>query len=353
MAANTVLRLDSTTKTFAVDKAPPYAYTINYSDGSSADHQVRFFTPLLSSGGQHYTHNTITMSADFEIEIDYKLANLTTDNALIGDTDALSGDIWRINGNINSMLIRLGGSTYTTTGSYTEDLKLNTAKMTRVGTTVKIFRNNIEIYSGTISLVDFTIDMVGTRQNGAFDTFNGILANYKVTNIASLVMDAPIDRQYTAAAPTVINKADATKPLTAINLNNAGSLFTDSDTYGWISGNILSSPTSLSADVWTDNGNGSYTISQPDNAGFKSLQFTASVVDYKYLLEYDNTDSTNVNNSVEIFQNGYITPATAGSNAVLVTAQMDRAPYFIAAENSAFTQTISNLTYKQILEIAQ
>jgi len=313
----------------------------------------RFFTPLLGSGVQHYTHNTITMSADFEIEIDYKLYNLTTDNALIGDTDALSGDIWKINKDNNSMLIRIGGTTYTTTGSYTEDLKLNTAKMTRVGTTVKVFRNDVEIYSDTIALADFTIDMVGTRQNGAYDSFSGILANYKVTNIASLVMDAPLDKQYTASAPTVINKADANNNLTAVNLDNAGSEFTASDTYGWLGENNVGAPTRISDD-WTNNGDGSYTIDTPDgNYGDCELQFGVSEVGFTYFVEITMNEPTGNSNLRMRSSYPNIDFTTAGDYSKLVTALSSACPKFNRRGGAhAFAQTLSNLSNRQVLEVA-
>ena len=322
-------------------------------EGKANSTVTRIFTPLLGSGVQHYTHNTITMSADFEIEIDYKLYNLTTDNALIGDTDALSGDIWKINKDNNSMLIRIGGTTYTTTGSYTEDLKLNTAKMTRVGTTVKVFRNDVEIYSATIALVDFTINMVGTRQNGAYDSFSGILANYKVTNIASLVMDAPLDKQYTAAAPTVINNADANNPLTAVNLDNAGSAFTSSDTYGWLGENNVGAPTRISDD-WTNNGDGSYTIDTPDgNFSDCELQFGVSEVGFTYFVEV--TVNEPVGNSSLRLRNcdPNIDFRTAGDYSGSVVAASSACPVINRRGGARpFIQTISNISNRQVLEVA-
>ena len=294
------------------------------------------------------------MSADFEIEIDYKLYNLTTDNSLIGYTDSSFGDLWRINKNNNSMLISLGGTTYTTTGSYTEDLKLNTAKMTRVGTTVKVFRNDVEIYSDTIALADFTIDMVGTRQNGAYDSFSGILANYKVTNIASLVMDAPLDKQYTASAPTVINKADANNNLTAVNLDNAGSEFTASDTYGWLGENNVGAPTRISDD-WTNNGDGSYTIDTPDgNYGDCELQFGVSEVGFTYFVEVTVNES--VGNSNIRMRSCYpnIDFNTAGDYSELVIAGSSTCPKFNRRGGAnAFVHTISSLSSRQVLEVAE
>jgi hypothetical protein len=66
----------------------------------------------------------------------------------------------------------------------------------------------------------------GAGENNNFNTFTGFLAYAKVYNDDALVIDAPLDKQYTAENPTVINKADASNNLTAVQLDNAGQLFT-------------------------------------------------------------------------------------------------------------------------------
>jgi hypothetical protein len=314
----------------------------------------RIFTPLLGSGSQHYTFNTVTLAGNFEVQADYCLSDLTVDNAIFGDTDSSGGDLLRINKNTSSMLIRIGGSTFTTTGSYTEDQKLNTVKMTRVGTTVKIFRNNVEIFSETIALVDFTLNMLGTRQNGAFDNFNGYIANFKATDVSTLVMDAPIDKQYSAADPIVINKADSSNNLTAINLNNAGSEFIASDDYGWIDTfNIWGQNIFAVREAWADNGDGTFTTDVENAAtqirnSFQIEEGTRILASYK-LSASPTPAAPRIVQGNQIFQ----FEADNINPSVLFSAESaNNQRIYFGGSGYALGIVISEITYNRVLEIA-
>jgi hypothetical protein len=112
--------------------------------------------------------------------------------------------------------------------------KLNTLKIKYVAATgsISVFVNGVldtEAAGKGFSLPDMT-DLrkfsVGAEARNNGGGFTGYLADFKVTNGSTLVIDAPLDKQYTAENPTVINKADASNNLTAVNLDNAGQLFT-------------------------------------------------------------------------------------------------------------------------------
>jgi len=122
----------------------------------------------------------ITFAGDFEIEIDYQLTVLTDSHAFCGGT---GNDLFRVDGASNTMLYRIGNSTYTTTGAYTEDSKLNTAKMVRTGGTIKVYRNNVEIGSSSVAVVDWSVFELGKRY--IYDFFKGSISNVKLTNITT------------------------------------------------------------------------------------------------------------------------------------------------------------------------
>ena len=224
MAANTVLRLDSTTKTFAVDKAPPYAYTINYSDGSSADHQVRFFTPLLESGSQHYTYTQVNLTGAFEVNLKYYTTDASAGTIIGRDEDYRATQIM----SNSSLRIRWVGGQVLTPANVVLVNKLQHLRMKRDSNdALTVFVDDMDnpVVTETGASGTFSFDRLGTY-NDDLIMFDGYIADFKITNGSTLVIDSPIDKQYTAAAPTVINKADANNPLTAVNLNNAGQPFT-------------------------------------------------------------------------------------------------------------------------------
>lgn len=365
MAANTVLRLDSTTKTFAVDKAPPYAYTINYSDGSSADHQVRFFTPLLGSGAQRYEVDTPpSFNAGFEVE--FKFYGLPQNNKKVFSFCDSSNDLVNLDitddGTITYFSKGVDGNTKREGVINIGNTKLNTINLIYDPSTT----NEMTVKVNTITDISFSVptgripdltDIIAMKF-GVESTFNGggltgYLADFKVINGSTLVIDSPIDKQYTAAAPTVINKADASNNLTAVNLDSAGSEFTSSDTYGWLGENNVGSPTRISDD-WTNNGDGSYTLDTPDgNYSDCELQFGISEVGFTYFVEV--TVNEPVGNSNLRMRNCVpsIDLPTAGDYSGLVIAEIPGFPNINRRGGARpFVQTIFNISNRQVLEVA-
>lgn len=364
MAANTVLRLDSITKTFSVDKAPPYAYTINYSDGSSADHQVRFFTPLLGSGSQRYEVDTPpSFAGDWEWEIDVYGAPQADKKimTIVDGAGAVFNVVSYFTGNINTARIFSNKGIGFNGNIVLLNNKFNKLKIRYVLATEKlsITVNNVLDVEGTFSLsvmpdmTDIVKFSVGVEAGNNGGGFTGYLANFKVINGSTLVIDAPLDKQYTAAAPTVINKADANNPLTAVNLDNAGSAFTSSDTYGWLGENNVGVPTRISDD-WANNGDGSYTLDTPDgNFSDCELQFGVSEVGFTYFVEATVDDPVG-NSSLRIRNcDPNIDLPTAGDYSGLVIAEISGFPNINRRGGARpFVQTISSLSNRQVLEVA-
>ncbi|URC15438.1 hypothetical protein JLT2_70 [Paraglaciecola Antarctic JLT virus 2] len=230
MPGSIVLRLDSVAKTFAVDKAPPYNYTINYSDGSSANHEVRFFTPLSRAGSQSYTLDSdISLPNDFIIKQNV-VFNPSSENSfyqLCGKTSGFKINFFGNNFSNNSLsnAIEFDNFYFTNALVGMDRAKLNEISFVRVGTSLSLFINEAQVGSSVTYTRTPIVATYGTGNVG-FAFFDGDLSDLFIDKASTIVLNAPLNRQYTAAAPTVTNKADSSNNLTAVNLNNAGQAFT-------------------------------------------------------------------------------------------------------------------------------
>ena len=179
----------------------------------------RYFTELSSATQQHYTLNApVTLTGDFEISVDF-VYYVGSGELLSGDASGVLEDAFRfiavssrfrmvINGVFVDYLI--------TAENYTVG-KLYTAKITRVGGTVTVDVNgDTNSNSGSASSFPFTISHVGARIDGGF-LFNSYLANLKITDGSTLVVDLPIDEDF-GATSTEVNRADNSNNATAINI---------------------------------------------------------------------------------------------------------------------------------------
>jgi hypothetical protein len=224
--SNVVIRLDNAQKFIEIAKTAPFSGVITYADGTTATFSriasiiSRFFTPLLASGQQRYTFNTITLDADFEIEVDFATTSTVNFNMLLGKIGSADGFIAIRNGTTISSRFNGVGATLI---NHNVDGKLTTLNIKRTSGTLV---TTIGASTNTITNSNpFEIDILGAYNTNSF-SFTGFLANAKITKGSTLVIDAPLDKQYTASNPTVINKADSSNNLTAVNLDNAGQLFT-------------------------------------------------------------------------------------------------------------------------------
>ena len=193
----------------------------------------RYFTELSSATQQHYTLNApVTLTGDFEISVDF-VYYVGSGELLSGDASGVLEDAFRfiavssrfrmvINGVFVDYLI--------TAENYTVG-KLYTAKITRVGGTVTVDVNgDTDSNSFSASSFPFTISHAGARIDGGFP-FNSYLANLKITDGSTLVVDLSIDEDF-GATNTAVNLADNSNNATAINITaSEGKNFDDVNTW--------------------------------------------------------------------------------------------------------------------------
>jgi hypothetical protein len=179
----------------------------------------RIFTPLLGSGSQHYLVNTPPVfNAGFKVE--FLLAGtFKADRRVFGITDT-AGNIFTVitrpDGGVGVFSRGAGSNKFVaTSGVDVLDGKLNKINLIYddAANTLKVSNNGTLVLNETLNsnqvpdLTNIDIMKVGAGENNNFVTFTGFLADFKLYNDDVLVIDAPLDKQYTAIQPTVINKA--------------------------------------------------------------------------------------------------------------------------------------------------
>lgn len=149
-----------------------------------------FLTFPAASAASVELKSAITLSGDFEIEIDQSKSVDTGATALFGS----SGSFLRLGGDSYQYMIN---SNYVSTGvTGTVDGTLTTVCFKRIGSTVSISENDTVIDSRTASTDDFVIEHIASRGSSG-NHFNGILANFKVwaggdRSTGTLLADFPL-----------------------------------------------------------------------------------------------------------------------------------------------------------------
>lgn len=139
----------------------------------------RFFTEFLTSVNSHATFtNTITLSGDFEIEIQFSTTDVSGFPSLFsGVTDG--DEAWGyIDISAEKVVIRLGGTSFTSSAPGTpNDGKINTAVFKRVSGNVTVSLNG-NVGAAGFYLPDVSIVEIARRTT--FGYFNGFIANLKI-----------------------------------------------------------------------------------------------------------------------------------------------------------------------------
>jgi len=326
----------------------------------------RFFTPLLGSGSQRYEVDIPPSFAgnwEWEIKIaglpqrdtklitiqdtNFKVFNLGTSNFSPNNTARLysntgigfTGNTVILNNKLNTLILKYVAST--------ERLTLTVNGVIDVD-----FNSSISNFPDMTSLLKFSVGVEASNNGGGF---TGYLADFRVHNEGALVIDAPLDKQYTAEAPAVINKVAGGTGLTAVNLNNAGSEFTASDDYGWVDTFNFINLESLSiGDAWTDNGNNTYTTTQ--------LASNSQIAQGKVIPE-------GVRMLASYSLDSPVSPSTQrirSGNDVFLFGGDNLAPTELYTSDGSFSQrvyfeggayqlgvTLSKLSFRKVLEIAE
>lgn len=191
----------------------------------------RYFTEFLSSVNSYgESTDTITLNGDFDIEFD-AVFNLSGNQTVLGGNTVVNdivvfGSASFDPGRLRLVIDSVNADFTGFIGGVTN--KLDKVRIKRTGGTIEAFLNGVskgtQSNSGTL-----TIDQLARRDVGNY--FDGFLANLKIHDQGTLVLDSPMDDK--PDSPYFVNKAA-------------------------VLGSELFNAPSLSSN-WSDNGGGSYT----------------------------------------------------------------------------------------------
>jgi len=176
---------------------------IIFSPVSSGSSTSRYFTDLASVSAQYYTIPSIALSGDFEVEGKFTTVGAST-QVLIGSTT--SHYVAQVSNNWN---VSISGVTSNFGSSVAEqDGKLHTYKLTRVGSTIEFFID--EVSRGTTGTQTGTFTLSNIGSNPTF-YWPGVLADVKIwkdgdRNTGTLVRDYPLNEDF-SQTDIVVNSA--------------------------------------------------------------------------------------------------------------------------------------------------
>jgi len=156
-----------------------------FGGGAGSGKRTRYFTELTAAGSQHYTIPTVTLTGDFEVEVEFSTTT-TTNQILMGDSHAAS---YYFNFDVSKFTVWIAGiqHNYLHTAYTPHDGKLHKIKYKLVGTSLELFLDDISL--GSLTVVPYTGSnsfVIGnSNANNAY--FNGIISNVKITDAGTLV----------------------------------------------------------------------------------------------------------------------------------------------------------------------
>lgn len=151
----------------------------------------RFFTTLKPASFDHFIIPTLTLTGDFEIEMEFVRLSDTT-QVLLGEIGATSDFIACFAG--NSFQLRLNGSNVPAViFTNADDGKLHKIRYKRIAGVITTF------FDGVLKATDtnantFTTDRIGRNLSGIF--WDGIIANVRITDAGTLIRDYPIGENW-------------------------------------------------------------------------------------------------------------------------------------------------------------
>ena len=183
----------------------------------------RYFTTLQSASSQYYNIPTVTLTGDFQIEVDFSLTSLTGDHCLIGDSTGQN--TIRVDATNGGIDVFIGGVlTIVSDGSFTADSKFNNMLFKRVGTTWTIEYNGVQIYTNTIALSNFECSTISKRFGAFPNYFNGVISEVKITDGTDLIRYYKLDEDLSATSTIIDSGSDGSNG-TAISISSS-ELFT-------------------------------------------------------------------------------------------------------------------------------
>jgi hypothetical protein len=310
---------------------------------------TRYFTTFDSVAQTRIDLSSpITLAGDFEIEVEFSLSDLTGDFCFTSDYGAGADDFFRIDATNGSFDLKVGGTFYSDDAAFTADNKLHTVLLRRIGTTLTRVYDGVEIGSAPVNISNFTVAAIGARDTFP-NYFDGIIANLKIWDAGTLVLDMPIDGQY-GTDSTVINNVGANG--TAVNFVDTDSeLYTFDAEYGWlgeervVNGGFDTDTDWTKGTGWTiENGKANFAGSDSNISQFNIIDIGKS-----YVVTFD---VSNVASGQLAFRNpsnvSAFAVASEGSYTYAFTAESD---HTIFRSETSFSGSLDNVSVKRILEI--
>ena len=197
----------------------------------------RFFTELQSSLSQRYTIPTVTLTGDFEIEVDF-MTTATTGFPNILSSSAFADGMLLYQHGANGTIqfgTRISGTETGLTGPIVNDGLLHTVNIKRVGNVFTMLTDGANSQSYTLAGTTCGVSFVGTTSL-LDNLFNGIIANLKITDGTTLTHDLAFDEDFgTTSIAVNIGSIGAAGNATAVNITSSElfTLHTETDPDEW------------------------------------------------------------------------------------------------------------------------
>ncbi len=202
----------------------------------------RNFTTLASAGNKHYTVPEVSLTGDFEIEIDFtKVAGGI--QALCGQQGSGGSFLAFVNNsNILSVNINFTSQTYTMTD--VADGKLHKLIGIRTSDQLEVFLDGVSLGSKTLAGT-MTLGLIGAN-NAPSNFWNGILANLKIWDggnrtTGTLIRNYKIDETWDGPSTVAVDSGSDGSNGTAVNITSS-----DSENFNFDG--------SVSPNTWTNDG---------------------------------------------------------------------------------------------------
>ena len=300
----------------------------------------------------------ITFTGDFEIEVE--ISTITTDSLTIIFASATDTDNYIAFTAAGAIRVKIGGiNTDTPSGVLPIDGKLHTLKIKRVGLVLTKILDDVIVDTDVLgSVLNMLISEIARNSAGAFDYFDGIIANAKFTD-KSGASDVVTSFKLDQATANTESSIEGNNSVTYINIpQSARELYTlEDDT--WVgselvtNGNFttdLSSWSNISVNTSWDNG--TMLVSSPSSTEFSARQALAMTLGASYQVNFSIVETSGGPASVYLANDagGFFYETSIGYYSSIMT---NTSSLIVAARvTTGTTVKFDNVSVKRVLEVA-
>ena len=175
--------------------------------GSARRGVSRYFTTFDAVAQSYVQLNSIvSLTGDFSIQVDVSVPDVSAISIaamILGNSSGTANAMWVTSAG-NVVIRDSEGTTRTSEPAITSG-KLHRITYVKTAGNIVGFVDGVEVYSSA-PFASFIFNQIGVRQDTSFN-FNGIIANVKIEDNDTTVLDMPIDKNYTPTNNTVIDLA--------------------------------------------------------------------------------------------------------------------------------------------------